>query len=55
MCVNHRLKPQAYHSRIHLPAWQAFPREVRLESWDKSKKKINDGGGGGERTLTFAQ
>ena len=22
---------------------------VRLESWDKSKKKMNDGGGGGER------
>ena len=25
-----------------------FPREVRLESWDKSKKKMNDGGGRGE-------
>ena len=29
---------------------EAFPREVRLESCDKSKKKKqNDGGGGGER------
>ena len=26
-----------------------FPREVRLESWDKSKTKMNDGEGGGER------
>ena len=24
---------------------QTFPREVRLESWDKGKKKMNDGGG----------
>ena len=33
---------------IRLACVQAFPREVRLESWDKSKK-MNDGGGGGER------
>ena len=26
---------------------RAQPREVRLENWDKSTKKMNDGGGGG--------
>ena len=39
----------------HYSAYQAFPREVRLESWDKSKKKKEWRGSGREKKEPLAR
>ena len=39
-----------FSHRLIQPAQQVFPREVRLETWDKSKKKMTGEGEGKEGT-----
>ena len=60
----HRPKPAAFLPRF-LPGGggvlpyitslrsKRFLARFRLESWEKSKKNMNDGGGGGERRTFF--
>ena len=56
-CLQILLRGMGNHMTVHRPIAQALAcvasvssrgSAVHLENWDKSKKKMNDGGGGGE-------